>query len=140
MGKFDDKGMLAPNRNRKSDRAPHLTGVLNFSKKTLDRLLQLADDDEDVKVQLSAWRSDDDPKRFSLKIDEPYDKSKGSGSSRGGSSGRRRDDDENRGGSRDDDDRGSRRPPARSKKYDDEEEERPAPRRRSRDDDDEAPW
>jgi hypothetical protein len=127
VGKYDDKGFLGPNRNRRNERAPHLTGVLNFSEKTLDRLIELMEGKEDIKVQLSAWRSDDDPKKFSLKIDEPYE----GGSSAKKKPTRRRDDDE-------DDDR----PRARAKKRydDDEEEERPRRTTKRRDDDEEDPW
>lgn len=130
MGKYDDKGFLGPNKYRKSDKAPHLTGVLNFSKKTVQRLQDLLDDDEEVKLQISAWRSDDDPKRFSLKIEEPYEGKKSGGGDR-----RRRDDD---------DDERPRRPASKSRKnYDDDEDERPSrsrSRRRDDDDEDEAPW
>lgn len=131
MGKYDDKGFLGPNKYRKSDKAPHLTGVLNFSKKTVQRLQDLLDDDEEVKLQISAWRSDDDPKRFSLKIEEPYEGKKSGGGDR-----RRRDDD-------DEDERPWRSASKSRKNYDDDEDERPSrsrSRRRDDDDEDKAPW
>ena len=121
MGKFDDKGFLGPNQHaRGSDRAPHVTGVINFSKATVRRLKEAIENGEDAKIQIAGWRNDDDPKKISLKISEPLKKD-GDGYNRRGASYNKRDsnksysDDDNdrrsndRGGRRDDrDDRGRR--------------------------------
>lgn len=72
MGKFDDRGIISKNRKRSNEKAPHYTGVINFSGATLKRLLEEHKDKDDAKIYVSVWRSDEDPERLNLKIDQPY--------------------------------------------------------------------
>jgi len=126
MGKFDDTGIISPNKYRKgNDKAPTHKGVINLSRDTLKKLLQAFNDDGEAKLELSGWRKTDKPDMISLKIQLPYE---GGGEKRGGS--RRRDDDE-------DDRRSTRRDRDR---YDDRDDDRGSRGRdRDRDYDDEIP-
>ena len=123
MGKFDDKGILSPNKFRKgNDRAPTHTGIIDIGRDTLKALLVSMKDTGEAKLEISGWRKTDKPDMLSLKIQIPRERSEG------GSRSRSRDDD---------DDRPARRSDRR--RDDDEEDDRPR-RNARRDDDDEPPF
>lgn len=120
MGKFDDKGILSPNKFRKgNDRAPTHTGIIDIGRETLKQLLVNMKDTGEAKLEISGWRKTDKPDMLSLKIQIPREREEGG---RGGGS---------RGRSRDDDDRGESRS---SRNRDSDYEDRGRSRKRDEDD------
>lgn len=116
MGKFDDKGILSPNKYRKgNDRAPTHTGIIDIGRETLKQLLVNMKENGEAKLEISGWRKTDKPDMLSLKIQIPRQREEGGRG--GGSRGRSRDDDDydsrdrSKGSYRrdDEDDRGDRR-------------------------------
>lgn len=148
MGKFDDKGVLSPNKFRKNnDKAPTHTGIIDIGRDTLKQLLVNMKENGEAKLEIAGWRKTDKPDMLSLKVSIPREREEGSRG--GGSRVRSRDDDDDydsrdrsRGSARrrDDDDRG------RSRKRDEEDdydndipfEDRRSSRRSNRRDDDEG--
>jgi hypothetical protein len=125
MGKFDDKGILSPNKFRKNnDKAPTHTGIIDIGRDTLKQLLVNMKDNGEAKLEIAGWRKTDKPDMLSLKVSIPREREEGNRG--GGSRGRARDDD---------DDRGSRN--SRGRDRDDEYESRGerSSTRRARDDD-----
>jgi hypothetical protein len=142
MGKFDDKGILSPNKYRKgNDKAPTHTGIIDIGRETLKQLLVNMKDSGEAKLQIAGWRKTDKPDMLSLKVSIPQEREEGS---RGGGRSRSRDDDDydsrdrSRGSARrDDDDRGRSRKRDEEEDYDNEPpfEDRRSSRRSNRRDD-----
>lgn len=75
-GKFQDQGFLGPNSSD-NPKAPSHTGILTLSPQTLKELNRRYQDGEDIELELSAWRKDDDPRKFSVKTKPKYKKEGG---------------------------------------------------------------
>ena len=111
--KFQDSGFFGKNKFKKTDKHPAFTGKVDLSPQTLKELNRRYQDGEDIAIDLSGWRNDNDRQLINLKVQPAYQKEGGNQQSEDRSRGSYRRDDEpereTRGRSRDDDFPGDRR-------------------------------
>ena len=87
MSDFADKGFLWPQKERRSEKSPNLTGKVELSKATLMSLIDTFKQTGKAEIRLAAWRSDRDPQKLSLKAS--VDDGERQQSTRGGGGGYR---------------------------------------------------
>lgn len=133
-GNFQDRGFLSKNDYKEKDTHPSHKGKITLSPQLLQHLNDQYENGEELSLELSGWRKDDNPSMISLQVAKPYVKGEDGGGRRESRNRRWNEDEE--------DERPKRRVRARDED-EDEGDERPHRKRRgelTEDMDDDIPF